>query len=135
MRKKDDEVHKRQIANRLKSVRNNLNMTQEQFAEVLEISVSAYKKVESGENQVSIECLTKLNRKLRISSDYILFGLHKPLEESWRILLNSTDVDKMTVLLRLIRYFTKTRDEHYLSEQAQAQEDKEIVKILEAMNL
>ena len=38
-----------QSACRLRQIRENADLTQEQFSEILGISVSAYKKVESGE--------------------------------------------------------------------------------------
>ena len=49
-----------QSACRLRQIRENADLTQEQFSEILGISVSAYKKVESGENQVSIASLSNL---------------------------------------------------------------------------
>ena len=60
MRRKDDVAAKKEIAARLREIRSGLGMTKEQFSEILELSVSAYKKIESGENQISIECLRKL---------------------------------------------------------------------------
>ena len=43
-----------QSAYRLRQIRESASLTQEQFAETLGISVSAYKKVESGENHISM---------------------------------------------------------------------------------
>jgi len=50
MSKKDTLGERLQSACRLRQIRENAKLTQEQFAEILGISVSAYKKVESGEN-------------------------------------------------------------------------------------
>lgn len=66
-----------QSACRLRQIRENADLTQEQFSEILGISVSAYKKVESGENQVSIASLSNLYKKMNVSTDYILFGKRK----------------------------------------------------------
>ena len=50
MSKKDTLGERLQSACRSRQIRENAKLTQEQFAEILGISVSAYKKVESGEN-------------------------------------------------------------------------------------
>ena len=74
MSKKDTVVERMQSAFRLRQIRENAGLTQEQFSEILEISLSAYKKVESGENQVSLSSLRKLYKEMSVSVDFILFG-------------------------------------------------------------
>ena len=65
------------------------------------VSVSAYKKLESGENGLSTKVLRKL-RKDNISSDYLLFGDIRPVDKLWFEVENSKKDEKLEILLRLI---------------------------------
>ena len=57
MSKMYTEKEKMESALRLRRVREDADLSQEEFAEILGISASAYKKVERGENHVSLPCL------------------------------------------------------------------------------
>ncbi len=86
---------------RLKKVREKMRLTQETFAAKLGISVSAYKKLESGENGISTRTLRKL-KKENISSDYLLFGDVRHVDKLWLEVENSKAEEKMEILLRLV---------------------------------
>ena len=58
---------------RIKKIREDLGYTQEQFAEFLEMSLSGYKKLESGDVNLTVDKLYMLNKKFGLSADYILF--------------------------------------------------------------
>ncbi len=109
MSKKDTSEERMQSANRLRQIRENAGFTQEQFSEILELSLSAYKKVESGENQVSLTSIKKLYTKMGVSADFVLFGKKRDLDGTWEAILNSSESDKMVLLLRLLGYFTKVK--------------------------
>lgn len=98
---------------RLKAIRKNADMTQEKFSEIMEISLSAYKKLESGENQISIDSLRKLVNKMDVSADYILFGESNDFASAWKGVMNCAEADKMMILLRLVEYFTETKGRTY----------------------
>ena len=110
----------KEIAGRLKELRLNLKYTQEQFAEFLDISVQLYKKMESGENNISIATLHKMKRKLEFSVDYLLFGEKDDQETVWNRVIALDDSDKEKLLLRLFSLMTsddrrvsvKSREEH-----------------------
>lgn len=112
----------KEIAGRLKELRLNLKYTQEQFAEFLDISVQLYKKMESGENNISIATLHKMKKKLRFSVDYLLFGEKDDQESIWNRVIALDDSDKEKLLLRLFvmmtlddrRVSAKSREEHLL---------------------
>jgi len=93
---------------RLKKVREKMRLTQEAFAAKLGISVSAYKKLESGENGLSTRMLRML-KKENISSDYLLFGEVRPVEQLWVEVENSKNEEKMEILVRLI--LDRSKDE------------------------
>lgn len=59
---------------RLKSVRENANMTQEELAISAKVSVSMIQSLESGRRNGSIEMLARLARSLDVSTDELIFG-------------------------------------------------------------
>ena len=64
------------IIQRLKSIRKNKGMTQEQVATGLGISAKAYSKIETGVNQLEFFHIIPLSRLFGISSLDLLFELH-----------------------------------------------------------
>lgn len=120
----------KEIAGRLKGLRLDLKYTQEQFAEFLDISVQLYKKMESGENNISIATLHKMKKKLSFSVDYLLFGEKDDQEGIWNKVIALDDSDKEKLLLRLFvmmtsedrRVSVKSREEHFLQMMDQVME-------------
>ena len=130
MSKKDTSEERMLSAFRLRQIREQAGLTQEQFAEILDITLSAYKKVESGENQVSISSLRKLYEEMKVSADFVLFGKQQCLDEAWEAILNCSETDKMFLFLRLLGYFTKAKKGTFPLKKDQTEEDKEIVQML-----
>ena len=110
MGKNNSTEEKREVAARLRQIRKSMGMTQEEFAEILEISEGGYKKLERAENHISIEGVRKLERELRVSSDYLLFEKREDVDEIWKMILNCSEEDKMCLLMRLMTYFIKTKE-------------------------
>ena len=133
MSKKDTLGERMQSACRLRHIRENAGLTQEQFAEVLGISVSAYKKVESGENQVSISSLSKLYKEMHVSTDYVLFGKNIDLNAVWNDLLNCLETDKLFVLLRLLIYFTEWKKGVFPLGEEITKEEQEFLHIMQKL--
>ena len=98
-------------ATRLREVRNNVGLTQEEFAARVNMSLSAYKKAERGDNQISVNLLKALSKEFQISADYILHGEKGSFENAWMDIQNCTKKDKLCLLMRLIYYFLE--DESY----------------------
>lgn len=65
---------KEDIGNRIKTIRENMNMTKESFAKQLGISGQYLGLIEHGKNYLSIEKLKVLCDLTNLSADYILFG-------------------------------------------------------------
>ena len=99
--KMSDSKFKKDVAGRLKEIRQDLKMTQEQFAELLDISIQLYKKLESGENNISNATLRKMKGKLDFSIDYLFFGEKDNFEGVWNKVITLDDHDKGKLLLRL----------------------------------
>jgi len=53
-------IVKRETGRRLRKLREALGYTQERMAEVLDVSVTLYKKMESGSYNISVKTLRKL---------------------------------------------------------------------------
>lgn len=130
MGKADTSEEKMESAFRLRQIRESADLTQEQFSEILGISVSAYKKVESGENQVSLASIRKLYKEMNVSADYILFGKNRGMDEAWETVLNCSETDKMFLMLRLFIYFTKHKKGTFPLTEKGSKEEKEIMQLI-----
>lgn len=65
------------IGARIRVERENLNLSREKFAEIVELSSFYIGQIERGERRMSLETLAKIAKSLRISIDYLLFGINK----------------------------------------------------------
>lgn len=122
--KMDTAIAKKETGNRLKKLREGMGYTQERFAELLDISVTLYKKMESGSYNISIKNLRRLKEITGVSVDYLMFGEQKEFEEIWMSLQSSDNLTKMKMLLRLVAYFgmdsrecfvERKREEEYIA--------------------
>ncbi len=92
--------------------------------------MSAYKKVESGENQVSINSLRKLHKVMNVSTDYILYGDNQGMNDTWQMILNCSESDKMLLFLRLLLYFTKDKDTTFPLHDNELNENTDITQFI-----
>lgn len=63
-----------EMGKRLRKFRREKDYTQEEMAEILEISSAYYGKVERGVNSLSVKKLQLLNRELGIDINYLITG-------------------------------------------------------------
>ena len=66
--------YKKKMGHRLSLHRKKLHLTQEQVAEILNISVKHYSELERGLTGISVDMLILLSNKLSINIDYLLKG-------------------------------------------------------------
>lgn len=104
---------------RIRSIRNQLGFTQKAMAEQLDISYSAYKKLESGENFPSMDTLYKYKKRFHISADYILFGELHSAVDTWEQFLNSSTREQMELYYRILYYVSHFPKMNVLTEQEQ----------------
>ena len=111
MVKKQKKIQKtnRESGSRLKGVRIQRNLTQEEFADEFGISVSALKKLESGENGISTKRLRQL-KTMNISSDFILFGDEPDGDKILTELEGCSRTKKLEIMISLIMEFAKERN-------------------------
>lgn len=116
---------------RFKELRGTLGKTQEEFAELLGLSVNSIKKIEGGENNVSISNLRKLYKLYNVSADYILFGENESADNIWFLIQNSDDKEKFKLFLRLAKYFGNKERNFYIDKLGNEDIFSVIEKILE----
>lgn len=63
-----------EIGNRIKSLRNESNLTQAKIAEYLSLDQSMVAKMEKGERNITSDVIEKLSNLFCCTVDYILFG-------------------------------------------------------------
>lgn len=71
---------KEDIGKRIKLIRQNLNMSKEEFAKLLGVTGQYVGILEKGKSYLSIDKLKKLCEISNLSSDYILFGKDTTLQ-------------------------------------------------------
>lgn len=62
------------IGERLRSIRENMHMTREEFSEKIDITDSFLGQIERGERSLSVKTLKKVVKYTGVSADYLLFG-------------------------------------------------------------
>ena len=72
------------LYNRIRKAREDAGYTREQFAELVDVSVSYMAEVERGRTGLSIKTLVKVCNLLGLSADYLIFGSNR--EEDLHIL-------------------------------------------------
>lgn len=135
MGKNECVAQRQEIAARVREVRKKTGMTQEAFSEKLDLSLSAYKKIESAQNQISLDTLRKIALRFNVSLDYILVGKKKDADEVWKQLLNCSEEDKMISMLRLWNYFGKLWEGRYPTNEEQIAVDEIVLHTIRKIDL
>ena len=69
-----DDINLKEIGRRISERRRQLNYTQEQMAEWMNVSIQMISNLERGNKSIRIENLVKVASILNVSTDYILTG-------------------------------------------------------------
>ncbi len=93
----------RQMGERLREYRNKMHYTQEQAAEVLDMSLTYYGKVERGLNGLSLEKLVLAYHRLEVDPVYLLTGEKQP-KMTFEGLLKECPRDKRYEMEQIIKY-------------------------------
>lgn len=93
------------IGKRIRKRRKELNLTQEQIAEKMEVSIQMISNLERGNKAIKIENLIKISEILGVSTDYILIGNHgeKDTDHAFRDLARLSEPDYRMIQM-LIEY-------------------------------
>jgi transcriptional regulator with XRE-family HTH domain len=68
MKKKDD------ISDRIRLIRNTLQMRQKDFADKVGISISSLSEMEKGKYKPNLDFITKLSSEFNVNLYYLIFG-------------------------------------------------------------
>ena len=91
------------IGERLKTFRKSNGYTQEQFSEMLNMSLNFYGKIERGQSRLSIEKLVLLHERFDMDIDYLLTGTPSN-NVDYNSILSDCPKDKVFDFEQLIRY-------------------------------
>ena len=87
---------------RIRKAREDAGYTREQFAELLDVSVSYLAEVERGRTNVSVKTLIKICKLLGLSADYVLFGEARAEDEDLLEKLHRLDEKYLPLVTQLI---------------------------------
>ena len=102
---------KQEIGKRIKNIRENMNMTKEDFAKSIGISGQYLGIVERGGSCLSVEKLKSLCDLTNLSADYILFGKDKDLIDTTKKILSEfsdTQIETGCKTLKKLALFIKS---------------------------
>lgn len=102
MKMEKKEKIKRDIGERIEYIRNQKNMTKEEFAKLIDISGQHLGKAISGEKGLSIEKIIEISNKTGYSTDFILKGTTSNVE------INNKKIDKIKNNLKSISEILNT---------------------------
>lgn len=94
------------IGERLRSIRENMKMTREEFSEKIDITDSFLGQIERGERSLSVKTLKKVIKYTGISADYLLFGntSNNDLIKKINMLLSSNSETTSEFIYNIILY-------------------------------
>lgn len=92
-----------EIGERLRECRIQMRLTQNQAAEILEISKNYYGQIERGQKQLTIEKILLCHKRFKIDPTYLLTGI-RPLETNISHYLEDCPREKRFQLEQLIKY-------------------------------
>lgn len=119
---------------RIKTVREDLEYTQEQFAEIFELSLSGYKKLESGEVHLTLDKIYMLKERLGLSADYVLFNEKHTLDDVWLETCKMSSAQKWQMLMRLYAYLSRRTDDEAVLKELMKRVDEVVDDFMENYN-
>lgn len=70
----DYTIDRKHVGERIKTGREQMGLTRDQFAEMIDLSISFFTQIERGEKLMSVQTLVKIAIKLNLSLDYLIWG-------------------------------------------------------------
>lgn len=99
------------IGRRIKNLRLERGMTQEQLADIIDISVAFLSRVERGYAQINLKRLTQIAEILNVSPGYLLTGSNKNskyyLREDFSILLDKCTPQQQKLIYEILEIVLK----------------------------
>lgn len=106
-------AERRDIALRVKEVRETLGVTRDELAAELSISSSHLANIENCNRDMTLDLLVILKSKYNVSADYIIFGIGGMfinVENQKLSIYGMSDIEKIDMMLELYHYISSYRD-------------------------
>lgn len=105
---------KYEMGNRLSEARKKNTLTQEELAELLDVSVKHISAVERGKSSLSLKKLIQASQILDVSLDYLITGTDlnladTPFPRSALRIISSGDPSEIDLFLEYISFYNKLR--------------------------
>lgn len=103
------------IGRRIKSARNEQNLTQEELADKINVSVAFMSRVERGNSKINLQRLTQIAEILMVSPGYLLTGSNTAskdyLREDFREVLEKCTPEQQRLIYQISELVSKTNFE------------------------
>ena len=102
------------MGKRIKRRRKELNITQNQFAEMLQISNNHLATIENGKGHASIELFCKICDTLDVSPDYLLLGQLHPNDVPLNLqnMLQLCNDDDLAIIQNLVEFLISRHNKY-----------------------
>lgn len=111
--KRMNEVTGEKIGKRIKQARINRGLTQEEMAEILDLSVTHYQNIEYGKYNIGNKHLAKICNLFNLSADYILFN-KETTEMNFDVFYeNLLPEGRIELLIKIISRIYKDKSNRY----------------------
>lgn len=109
MRGDSDLIDNKAVGKRIREIRKSNKLTQEELAEILDVTPNAIRDYERGSYGISKNVMALFRKNFRVSVDYLLLGEEGEWEHLALLLENVSEEHKMRALLRLVFYFVREK--------------------------
>ncbi|KAA8674083.1 helix-turn-helix domain-containing protein [Clostridium sp. HV4-5-A1G] len=75
--KDKESINGQEVGRRIRGKREELNLTREKFAEMVDLSTLYIGQLERGERQMSLTALVRIANCLHVTTDYLIYGEQK----------------------------------------------------------
>ncbi|CAB1253690.1 helix-turn-helix domain-containing protein [Clostridium sp. WLY-B-L2] len=75
--KNKESINGQEVGRRIRGKREELNLTREKFAEMVDLSTLYIGQLERGERQMSLTALVRIANCLHVTTDYLIYGEQK----------------------------------------------------------
>ena len=103
----------RVIGEKIYQLRRSLNLTQQELAERMGISVTFLSEIENGHKSMSVDTLVKLSKSLHVSLDSIVFGQNpeSDMQKDVVSMMSALPLEYNESILLIAREFTRLNQE------------------------
>lgn len=103
------DISNEEIGKRIREIRKERSLTQEQLAELADISVDFLSLVETGRSSMSVQNLAKIAGALDVTSDYLIYGKTAYIEnEKINTMLAALPIEIQKQVEKMITVFVDT---------------------------